>query len=234
MTIKNAMILAAGIGSRMRPLTLSTPKPLLKIGDKNLLERAINLLILHGVKKLVINTHYLSEKIEKFVHNQNFKIKIKISNESKELLDTGGGILNATKEFEDEPFFVLNPDTLWSTPYLKEIQNLEKLFYEKNKASLLLVDKNLSEDKSFLGDFNLEKNSLIKRDKDNKFIFTGLQVLKRNNFSEFENNRIFSMNKVWDKLILSKNLVGLQSKIKFFHLNTKKSYDSIKNIQIID
>ena len=66
-------------------------------------------------------------------------------------MDTGGGILNGTKEFEDEPFFVLNPDTLWSTPYLKEIQNLEKLFYEKNKASLLLVDKNLSEDKSFLG-----------------------------------------------------------------------------------
>jgi len=109
MTIKNAMILAAGIGSRMRPLTLSTPKPLLKIGNKNLLERAINLLILHGVKKLVINTHYLSEKIENFVHNQNFKIKIKISNESKELLDTGGGILMVQKNLKMNLFLCLIP-----------------------------------------------------------------------------------------------------------------------------
>ena len=122
---------------------------------------------------------------------------------------------------------MLNPDTLWSTPYLKEIQNLEKLFYEKNKASLLLVDKNLSEDKSFQGDFNLEKNSLIKRDKENKFIFTGLQVLKRNNFSEFENNRIFSMNKVWDKLILSNELSGFKSNIDFLHVSTLKVYKSL-------
>ncbi len=234
MKIQNAMILAAGIGSRMRPFTIATPKPLLKIKNKNLLQRSIEFLISFGIKNLVINTHYLSEQIEEFIFNQKYKIKIKISKENKVLLDTGGGILNGTKDFKDEPFFTLNPDTLWRSIYLSEIYLMEKLFFETNKACLLMVDKKLSYDKSFLGDFNLDKNNCIQRDKINNYVFTGLQILKRDNFKSFESSKVFSMNEVWDKLIFSKDLIGLRSKVKFYHLNTKKMYDIIKNLEIND
>ena len=111
------MILAAGFGKRMLPLTAETPKPLIKIGSKNLLERSIELLIKLGINDLIINTYHLSEEIDSFLKNKNYGISISTIQE-QQLLDTGGGILNATKKFEKSPFFVLNPDTV-----LKEIKN---------------------------------------------------------------------------------------------------------------
>ena len=106
MKIKYAMILAAGLGTRMRPLTLKTPKPLLKVGNKNLLEKSINLLENHGVEQIVINVHHLADQIEKFVSTLKLKVKIFISNEKDLLLDTGGGVKKGTKIFEEKPFFV--------------------------------------------------------------------------------------------------------------------------------
>ena len=79
MTIKHAMILAAGLGTRMKPLTLETPKPLIKIGDKTLLERSINLLESHGVEQIIINVHHLADQIERFISNSKSKVKISIS-----------------------------------------------------------------------------------------------------------------------------------------------------------
>ena len=113
MKIKRGMILAAGLGKRMQPITLKTPKPLVQVGDKNLLDRAINLLINHGVDQIVINVHHLADQIKDFISKRKFKVKITISHEQDMLLDTGGGIFNATKSFK-EPFVVVNPDTLWS------------------------------------------------------------------------------------------------------------------------
>jgi MurNAc alpha-1-phosphate uridylyltransferase len=113
MIIKKAMILAAGVGKRMLPLSVKTPKPLVKIGPKNLLERSIELLIKIGISEIVINTHHLSEEIDNFLKNKNYQISINVIKEEV-LLDTGGGILNATKKFANEPFFILNPDTIWN------------------------------------------------------------------------------------------------------------------------
>ena len=126
MTIKKAMILAAGFGKRMLPLTIKTPKPLIKVGPKNLLERSIEMLIKIGIDELVINTHYLSQEIDNFIKNNNYGISITLTKE-KELLDTGGGILNATKKFENNPFFVLNPDTIWNKNYYEELKFLKTL-----------------------------------------------------------------------------------------------------------
>jgi NDP-sugar pyrophosphorylase family protein len=103
MIIKRAMILAAGFGKRMLPLTKKTPKPLIKIGPKNLLERSIELLIKIGIDEIIINTHHLSKEIDNFLGNKNYQISISAIKEEV-LLDTGGGILNATKNFEDNPF----------------------------------------------------------------------------------------------------------------------------------
>ena len=93
MTINKAMILAAGFGKRMRPLTEKVPKPLIKVGSKNLLERSIEILIKIGVDELVINTHYLSQEIDNFLKNKNYGISITLIKE-EELLDTGGNMIN--------------------------------------------------------------------------------------------------------------------------------------------
>ena len=200
MKINKAMILAAGLGTRMNPLTLNIPKPLIKIGKHSLLERSINLLIEYGVKELVINVHHLADQIENFIKNKNLKIKIIISDERNELLDTGGGIYKGTESFSDEPFIVVNPDTVWTDDYVQEINSLEKLYRENKKTSLLLVDKFLSFDNSFKGDFNIDKENNISRNNVNQFIFTGIQILNRKIFQNTKKN-IFSMNDIWNNLI---------------------------------
>ena len=232
MNIKHAMILAAGLGTRMKPLTLETPKPLIKIGSKNLLERSINLLENYGVEKIIINVHHLADQIEKFILNVKSNIKIDISNEKNLLLDTGGGVKEGTKIFDKNPFFVLNPDTLWLLNYLDEMKSLEKIFFESKKPSLLLVNKKLSFDTSFKGDFNL-KDNIVSKDVENNFIFTGLQLIDRNCLNMI-NKKVFSMNEVWDKLIDENKLYGLESRQKFYHLNTENIYNKISNLNIID
>jgi len=230
--IKHGMVLAAGLGKRMQPLTLKTPKPLLEINNISLLERAIKLLIKSGVEEISINVHHLPEQIEKFIEEKKFKVQVNISNETDALLDTGGGILEATKHFNDNPFYVINPDTLWSDRYIEEVKRLEDSYLKNKKPTLLLVNKKLSFDGSFKGDFNLTNNQ-ISRDKKNNFIFTGLQIIKRS-FLTSENSKVFSMNKIWNDLIANKELYGIESNLKFYHLNTHEMYLKISNIKIID
>ena len=232
MKIKRGMILAAGLGKRMQPLTLKTPKPLLEINNISLIERAINLLVNHGVTEISINIHYLPEQIQSFLKNKNFKTKISISNEVDLLLDTGGGVLEGTKNFNDNHFFVINPDTVWSKRYLEETKNLEKIYFQNNKPSLLLVNKDLSIDPSFNGDFNL-KNGKISKGNENQFIFTGLHITNRSFLVE-EKSKVFSMNKIWNNLIEDENLQGLESNQKFYHLNTFEMYKKISSLNITD
>ena len=213
MKIKCGMILAAGLGKRLRPLTNKKPKALIKIGRQTLLERTI--------------THHLAGQIKKAVFNKKYKAKITISEEKKKLLNTGGGVLKGTKKFKKKPFFVINPDTLWSKKYLNELKNLEKLYFKNQKSSLLLVNKRLSFDKSFKGDFNLNKKFITKK-RNNKYIYTGLQIINRSIF-KISNKKIFSMNEIWENLIKKNNLIGLKSNQKFYHLNTFKAYKKLKN-----
>jgi len=227
MKIKHGMILAAGLGKRMQPITLKTPKPLIQVGNKNLLERAIELLINHGIEEIVINVHHLPGQIKDFINSKKYEAKIMISDEQNMLLDTGGGILHATKSFE-KPFIAVNPDTLWSDAYCNELKDLEDLYFKKKKPCLLLVNKKLSFDSSFKGDFNLH-DGVISRDKSNEYIFTGLQILDQNAFSSIK-DKIFSMNKIWNYLIKENSLIGHESKQKFYHLNTKEMYDKISNL----
>ena len=230
--IKHGMVLAAGLGKRMQPLTLKTPKPLLEINKISLLERAINLLIKSGVEEISINVHHLTEQIEKFIREKKFKVQVNISKETDALLDTGGGILEATKHFGDNPFYVINPDTLWSDRYIEEVKRLEDSYSKNKKPTLLLVNKKLSFDGSFKGDFNITNNQ-ISRDEKNEFIFTGLQIIKRS-FLTSENSKVFSMNKIWNDLIANKELYGIESNLKFYHLNTHEMYLKISNIKITD
>ena len=213
-------------------LTLNKPKPLLEINNISLLERAINLLINCGVVEISINVHYLPDQIRNFLNEKKFNVQINISDETELLLDTGGGVFAGTNNFNDNPFFVINPDTLWSKAYIEEVKKLEEIYFKNSMPSLLLIDKNLSLDASFAGDFNLEER-LVSKGVDNQFIFTGLHITKRS-FLKSEKSKVFSMNKIWCDLIKNKNLYGLESKQKFYHLNTFEMYNKISSLKIID
>ena len=232
MQIRKAMILAAGLGRRMLPLTETIPKPLIKIGPKNLLERSIELLIKIGVKEIVLNIYYLSDEIEKFIKSKNYSIQISLIKEEK-LLDTGGGIFNATKKFNDDPFFVLNPDTIWNKNYYEELKVLENLYFTRERPVLLLVDKKKSYDKSFKGDFSFINNQLITREKKNNFIFTGAQIINRSIFNEVDKN-VFSMNLIWDQLIQKKIILAQESNQTFFHVNNLKVFKELEKLKFID
>ena len=223
MKIKKAIILGAGFGKRMYPITKKIPKPLVKINGITLLENSIKFLISLGIKHIVINAHHLHKEIVNFVKRKKFSSKIYVVVEKRKILDTGGGILNASKKFKKQTFLVLNPDTLWRRGYKKEFKKLEKIYLRNKKPAMLLVSKNKSYDRSFKGDFNLNSKNEISRQKNNKLIFTGAQIVDR---SVFKKRKIksFSMNKVWDDLIKKNQLIGIISNQKFFHINNYKIY----------
>ena len=218
--INTALILCAGYGKRLNPLTLNKPKPLLKVKDISLLENTINLINDFGIKNILINTFYLKEQIKEFINKKNFNCKINIIEDGNSILDTGGGILNLIKKSDDENFLVFNPDTIWNFRYLEELKLMEKLFFQnKKKCVLLLVNKKKSFDQSFKGDFNLSGN-LVERKASNNldYIYTGLQIAEPGIFTEI-NEKVFSMNKMWDKLIKDNSLYAIESSIDFLHVS---------------
>lgn len=234
--INKAMILAAGFGKRINPLTLERPKPLLRMGNETLLSNTLKFLESYNIKDVVINVHYLENQIIDYINKKNFNLNIKIVKEEGKILNTGGGILNAIKYFSNKPFLVINPDTLWNKNYLKELKEMEKNFSKNQyKCSLLLVNKKKSFDQSLKGDFDL-KNKLINRKEKNKlnFIYTGLQIIKPEVFNSINEN-IFSINKVWDSLIEKNELHGAESIVDFLHVSTleiyKKLLENISNIK---
>ena len=226
MKVKKAIILGAGFGKRMRPITKKIPKPLVKINGVTLLENSIKFLNSLGVKHIMVNAHHLHKEIVNFVKRKRFSSKVNVVVEKRKILDTGGGILNASKKFKKQIFFVLNPDTLWRRGYKNEFRKLEKVYLKNKKPTMLLVSKSKSYDRSFKGDFNLNSKNEILRQKNNKFIFTGAQIINR---SVFKKRKIkpFSMNKVWDDLIKDKELLGVLSRQKFYHINNYKIYKKL-------
>ena len=226
--IKKAMILAAGFGKRINPLTLQTPKPLLKIGNETLLSNTIKFLKLYGVKQAVVNVHYLGEQIVEYISKNKFNLDIKVIREKEKILDTGGGVLNALDYFSNEPFLIINPDTIWNSNYLEGLKSMESLIFKnKKKCFLLVVNKEKSFDKSLKGDFNLKDNLITRENKNNlKYIFTGLQIIMPKAFSKID-EKVFSMNKIWDNLIKTDELYGVESEIDFLHVSTLSIYRSL-------
>ena len=223
------MILAAGYGKRIQPLTLNCPKPLLKIGSGTLLSNTISFLERIGITKIVINVHYLGEQIIEYINKKKFNLDIKIVREKDKILDTGGGVLNVIQNFSSKPFLVINPDTVWNLDYLKEVKSMEKKIIEnkKSKCFLLVVNKKKSLDQNLNGDFNLQKDLISRKNpKDLNYIYTGLQIIKPEIFSDLP-EKIFSINKVWDRLIKKNELFGIESNIEFLHVSTLAIYKNL-------
>ena len=226
MKINTALILCAGYGKRLNPLTLKEPKPLLKINEITLLENCIDLIQFLGIKKVIINTFYLKEKIESFIKIKNFNLDIKIIDDGKTILNTGGGILNMINSSDESDFLALNPDTVWNKYYVETIQNMERFYFSKKiKNILLLANKNISFDKGLKGDFNLSEN-VIKKNTQNDLIYTGCQIINKSLFESFSVNN-FSVSKIWNELINKNQLYGYESLEKFYHLTNLEVYKEL-------
>ena len=221
-----AMILSAGYGKRLHPLTLKQPKPLLKIGNETLLSNTLKFLEQFGIQQVVINVHYLEKQIVDYIKKKKFNLDITVLKEKDKILDTGGGVLNAINHFLDDGFLIINPDTIWNFNYISELKSMEKFIFSNNKSKciMLLVNKEKSFDQSFKGDFNL-KNNLITRSNNNnlKYIYTGLQIIKPEVFVGLK-DKVFSINEIWNKLIINNELNGIESNIDFLHVSTLNIY----------
>ena len=151
MRINIAFILCAGFGKRLNPLTLDTPKPLIKLKNIAVLETCINLIESLGIQQIILNTFYLKDQIYDFINNKKFKSKISIIEDGEKILDTGGGINNMMKHTSEDNVLIFNPDTIWRKNYFNEIIKMENMYFSKKlKNILLLVKKELSFDKNFL------------------------------------------------------------------------------------
>tara|TARA_Y100000741_G_scaffold31667_1_gene22460 strand:+ start:479 stop:1180 length:702 start_codon:yes stop_codon:yes gene_type:complete len=224
--INTALVLCAGYGKRLNPLTLKNPKPLLKLNDLTLLENTINLIKKLGISDIKLNTFYLKDQIKIFIEQKNFDVKIEIIEDGDKILDTGGGILNMTNSLNEEDFLVFNPDTVWSIDYLNCIKEMENFYFSKKIQNILMVvNKDLSFDKKLKGDFNLKKNLLSKGD-ENQSIYTGCQILNRNLLKNI-NKKAFSINEIWNELVAENNLFGFESTNKFKHVTDLDIYNKL-------
>ena len=229
MKINTALILCAGFGKRLNPITLKKPKPLIEINNVTMLEKSINLIKELGINKIILNTFYLKDHISNFVKSKNFDINIHIVDDGKSILDTGGGILNMINQSTDDDFIVFNPDTIWSNDYKNEILKMEEIYFlKKIENILLLVNKNLSFDKNFSGDFNLTNNIISKNDKAD-FIYIGCQIINKKILNNQNVNK-FSILNIWNKLIDKKKLFGFESKKKFYHLTDLNTFNKLKDL----
>ena len=228
MKINTALILCAGFGRRLNPITFKTPKPLLKIKNLTLLERCINLVNSLGIKKVLINSFYLKEKINEFIQNNDFDLEIEVIEDGNKILNTGGGILNLIDKSDEENYLIFNSDTIWSEDYKSEIKHMIDLYFNRKlKNILLLVNKNSSFDKNLKGDFDLNNNLIIQNKKN--FIYTGCQILNK---SIFKNKTInnFSISEIWFDLIKDGQLSGYESKLKFYHVTNLEIFKKLQGL----
>ena len=141
MKIKTALILCAGFGKRVQPITDSLPKPLIVYKNKTLLENTINFLIKIKIEKVKINVFYLKEKIIEFINTKKFPINIEIVDDGETILGTGGGTLSLIKKSNENDVLVINPDTIWDDSYINSIHKMEKIYFERKMKNILLIVK---------------------------------------------------------------------------------------------
>ncbi len=229
MKINTALILCAGFGKRLNPITSKTPKPLLEIKNVSMLERCIYLIEKLGIQKIIINTFYLKDQFSNFFSNKKFNLSIKIIEDGEYILDTGGGIQNMIKDSNENDFLIFNPDTVWNNNYKDEILKMEEMYFSKNLENiLLLVNKKLSFDKKLKGDFNL-KNNLINKEVEKDLIYIGCQIINKKLFirNKIEN---YSILEIWNNLLEQKKLYGYESQKDFYHLTDLDIFKKLKDL----
>ena len=228
------MILAAGYGTRMKNLTKAIPKPLLKLNNTTLLTNTINFFEKLGCEKFVINTHYLKDEIIEYINIHHPKQNIVCIYEP-EILDTGGGIKNSIKYFNNKNFLVTNSDIYWNKNNIKDIKKIIDQIDLIKYCGLLLSELNntngINKNK---GDFFIENNYLRRWKQNDPIIFyAGLQILNPIIFQEY-NKKKFSINDIWDILIKRNVLEGIIMKSKLFHIGDIVTYKKFSADKTLD
>jgi len=218
-----AMVLAAGLGRRMRPLTATRPKPLVPVAGRTLLDRALDTLRRGGVRQAVVNVHFLADQVEAHLAARDCGLSVAVSDERALLLETGGGILKALPLLSTDPFLAINADTVWVEGPVPAVQRLIRRWDgEAMDALLMLVPLARAHNHGGRGDFHMDPLGRLSRRRPGRlapFVFTGLQMLARRLF-EGEPLRPFSMNLLWDRAAAAGRLYGLVHEGVWFDVGT--------------
>ena len=206
-----AMVLAAGLGKRMRPLTATRPKPLVEVAGKTLIDHVLDRLRAAGVGKIVVNVHYLPEALEAHLKSRASDFDVKISDERKQLLETGGGMIHALPQIDADPFLVVNSDNYWVDGPADTIHLLASLWRDDQMdALLLLVPLAKAGNHGGQGDFHMEADGrLVRREKAKvaPFVFTGIQMVSKRLLRDAPEGP-FSTNILWDRAIAEGRCFG--------------------------
>lgn len=218
-----AMVLAAGLGKRMRPLTATRPKPLVEVAGSTLLDHALRRLAAEGVRRAVVNVHYMADRMEAHLRARGHGLEIAISDERARLLETGGGVAHALGLIDADPFLVVNSDNLWidgATPTLRALA--ARFDAARMDAALLVVPLARATGYEGRGDFHMDALGRLTRRREGRvapYVFSGVQMLSKRLFERAPEGP-FSMNLLYDRAIEAERLYGVAHGGLWFHVGT--------------
>jgi N-acetyl-alpha-D-muramate 1-phosphate uridylyltransferase len=222
--VTRAMIMAAGFGTRMRPLTDDRPKPLVTVRGRSLLDHALDRLVAAGVAMVVINLHYRAQQVKDHLAGRR-DIEIRYSLE-EEILGTGGGVVKAMPNFQSEPFFILNSDSVWVEGYVSPLQAMQRIWDPKRMDGLLLLAAmTTAMGYEGRGDFRLDANGHISRVPErtsSPFAYPGVQIVHPRLFADAPDGS-FSTNVMWDRAIAKGRLYGTRLEGVWIHVGTPEA-----------
>jgi MurNAc alpha-1-phosphate uridylyltransferase len=209
---RTAMVLAAGLGKRMRPLTATRPKPLIEVAGKTLLDHCLDRLRAAGVERAVVNVHYLADALEAHLKSRVEALEIAVSDEREQLMETGGGLIRALPLIDSDPFLVVNSDNLWVDGPADSLRLLAASWDEaRMDALLLLVPLARAHCHKGQGDFHMAASGALRRRKAGgvaPFVFTGIQIVSKRLLEGDMPSGPFSTNILWDRAIAGGRLFG--------------------------
>jgi MurNAc alpha-1-phosphate uridylyltransferase len=223
---RTAMIMAAGLGKRMRPLTATRPKPLIEVSGKALLDHVLEKLRAAGVGKVVVNVHYLADALEAHLASRDHGLEVVISDERSQLMETGGGLIKALPLIDCDPFLALNSDNLWIDGPADTIRLLASQWDDgKMDALLLLVPQARALNNKGMGDFHMDRTGQLRRRERSHvapFVFTGIQMVSKRLLRDAPDGP-FSTNVLWDRAIEEGRAFGAVHQGLWFDVGTPQS-----------
>lgn len=223
---RTAMIMAAGLGKRMRPLTATRPKPLIEVAGKALLDHVLDRLAAAGVKEVVVNVHYLADAVEAHLATRDHGLEVAISDERDLLLETGGGLVHAVDLIDSDPFLAVNSDNLWVDGPADTLKLLASHWDDaKMDALLLLVPLARARNHNGMGDFHMTRTGRLRRRERSRvapFVFTGIQMVSKRLLKDAPEGP-FSTNILWDRAIEAGRCYGAVHQGLWFDVGTPKS-----------
>jgi MurNAc alpha-1-phosphate uridylyltransferase len=224
MTVESAMVLAAGLGTRMQPLTRDRPKPLIEVAGRSLIDRAVDALVAAGVRRVVVNKHYLPDQVEAWARSRGAPL-VAVQDETAQLLDTGGGVARALPVLGPAPFFVLNSDSFWVDGPDPALARMQRMWDpEKMDCLLLLADRARSTGFDGPGDFNMDQCGRLSRRSGETapLVYAGAYLVHPRIFADAPGGA-FSMNVLWNRAIAEGRLFGVEHEGWWLHVGTPEA-----------